>query len=212
MFEIPKTQIYLGDCPVGVEKSSFVQVTNICELPVDITVQYESQSIRFRKKVFHIPARQTIDLMFDFMPHKINPDYRKQVTFVNVKNPENYHFVLLKANIVANKTSNNVEQYRILTGAAPNNQLEFDKMIMNCPSVRTFTIKNVSTKAFKVNLSCLDPDEIQLYYENPFPVLNSVANTEAGISKHQKSTEQHVATKLTVSDSASNSPAKGFET
>jgi hypothetical protein len=88
--EIPKPQLYLGDCSINVEKASFVPVTNICDLPVEVYVQYESQSIRFRKKIFQIPARHTADLMFDYVPHKINPDYRKQITFINAKNPENY--------------------------------------------------------------------------------------------------------------------------
>lgn len=190
-------QIYLGDCRVGVEKSPIIQLTNICDLPVDVIVQYESTSIRFRKTMFQIAARQTADMMFDYTPHKVNPDYRKQIAFVNAKNPENFQVVLVRANVIPNRPSNAADLFRIVT-SFPDNQLDFDRIVVNCPSLRTFTVRNVSNRSLHLKVESLLPDEVRLFYESNEKDLNSsIAQSPVSPAIHVTPVPQNTQSNIT---------------
>lgn len=93
LIKIPKTLIHMGDCPIGTRRNGVFEVMNLSDLPTEVQLQYESKAVSFKKNRYTIPPRQSVDVMFDFLPRKVSPDYRKEITFVNVNNRKNDQFV-----------------------------------------------------------------------------------------------------------------------
>jgi hypothetical protein len=103
---VPRTDINLGDCDVGswrvtflfcflvfyslrsarsvcspsarslVPQSAVVELVNLSDLPAKVALNYQSKVVTFRQRQITIPPRQSADLKVDFVPRKINPDYR----------------------------------------------------------------------------------------------------------------------------------------
>jgi hypothetical protein len=93
LIQIPKALIHMGDCPIGTRRNGVIEVINLSDLPTDVLLQYESKAVTFKKNQYTIPPKQSVDVMFDFLPRKVSPDYRKEITFANVNNRENDQFV-----------------------------------------------------------------------------------------------------------------------
>ena len=57
-------------------QSAVVELVNMSDLPAKVALNYQSKVVTFRKRQITIPPRQSADLKMDFVPRKINPDYR----------------------------------------------------------------------------------------------------------------------------------------
>ena len=137
-------------------------VHNLSELPAKVSLRYQSKVVTFKQLRFTIPARQSLDLKMDFVPRKINPDYRyeiflfhlylikdwayislyrKEITFRNRRNRKNDQFVEVCAN--------NVDPWRItyhslfysLLTPFSRNYLNFDTVIVGGPTVRNIPLR-----------------------------------------------------------------------
>ncbi|GAM18857.1 hypothetical protein SAMD00019534_020320 [Acytostelium subglobosum LB1] len=164
-FTIP-TDINLGDCTVGQLISPVVHITNQSDLPALIQLRYQSKVIAFRLQSIPIPPRQSYDLQMDFLPRKNNPEYRKQITFVNANNPDNTEYLEVRANNMDEQSISVHSRYYHLETPFSRNYIDFDEVIVNCPSMRTFNIKNTSKSTLTLSLSTSLPEEIKLYREN----------------------------------------------
>lgn len=57
-------------------QSAVVEVLNLSDLPAKVALKYQSKVVTFRQSYALIAPRQSADLKMDFVPRKINPDYR----------------------------------------------------------------------------------------------------------------------------------------
>lgn len=57
-------------------QSAVVELVNLSDLPAKVALNYQSKVVTFRQRQITIPPRQSADLKVDFVPRKINPDYR----------------------------------------------------------------------------------------------------------------------------------------
>jgi len=57
-------------------KSAVVELINLSDLPAKIAINYQSKVVTFRQRQITIAPRQSADVKMDFVPRKINPDYR----------------------------------------------------------------------------------------------------------------------------------------
>jgi hypothetical protein len=114
-----------------------------------------------------IPANQISDIMFDFLPRRINADYRKQITFTNLKNNNNDQFVDIRANNVDEQRVRFHSQFYHIETPFSMPCLDFDNVMVNSPTVRTFTIRNISKTLLRLHITSSLPDEVTLYKEGP---------------------------------------------
>ncbi|EGC35017.1 hypothetical protein DICPUDRAFT_79246 [Dictyostelium purpureum] len=160
------SEINLGDCTVGTTKSTTIQLVNLSDLMASMQLRFQSKVISFKNQTFTIPPKQSYDLQIDFLPRKNNPDYRKQITFVNLKNPNNdQQFLEVRANNIDEHSVSVHSKFYHLETPYSRNYIDFDETIVNCPSVRSFSIKNVSKGTLTLNLSTSLPEEVRLYCE-----------------------------------------------
>lgn len=105
--------------------------------------------------------------MFDFLPRRINPDYRKQITFSNLKNNHNDQFLDILANNVDEQRVRFHSQFYHVETPFSMPCIDFDNVMLNSPTVRTFTIRNINTTPLRLLISSSLPDEVTLYKEGP---------------------------------------------
>jgi hypothetical protein len=130
---------------------------NLSDLPAKVALNYQSKVVTFRQRQVTIPPRQSADLKLDFVPRKINPDYRKEITFVNTKNKSNDQFVSVRANnIDPLRITFHSVFYHLITPYS-HNYLDFENVIVGSPAV-TFSplfsrSSRASTYTWIINLS-----------------------------------------------------------
>jgi hypothetical protein len=187
LIEVANDEINLGDCNIGSWKSAAVALANNSDLPAYVAVRYESKVISFQVKkeeVVVIPPKQMQEFMFDFVPRKTNPDYRKQVTFANLRNPNNDQFAEIRAiNVDQHGVMLHSLFYHLITPFS-RNYINFDNVIVNSPVVRVFVINNTSiTSELELQLKSTLPDEIKLY--TPSTTLQHKAISRNSDNRHE---------------------------
>ncbi|EFA77121.1 hypothetical protein PPL_09876 [Heterostelium album PN500] len=83
-----------------------------------------------------------------------------------MKNTANDQYLEVRANNVDEQSMSVHSRYYLLETPFSRNYIDFDELIVNCPSMRSFNIKNISKSKLTINLSTSLPDEIKLYKEN----------------------------------------------
>eukprot|EP01114_Cavostelium_apophysatum_P004034 TRINITY_DN1416_c0_g1_i3.p1 TRINITY_DN1416_c0_g1~~TRINITY_DN1416_c0_g1_i3.p1 ORF type:complete len:1432 (-),score=329.32 TRINITY_DN1416_c0_g1_i3:312-4607(-) len=161
--ELQKTEIDLGECNIGMHKSGALEILNLSDLPAEVAIEYQSKAIQFKSKQLLIPPKQTQFASFDYNPRQANASYRKQITFVNLKNSKNDQYLeIIAHNLLQHSSGYHAQFYRLITPFY-RNYIDFDNAVVNRPEIRTFTIKNTSKMELQLKLSTLLPDEIKLY-------------------------------------------------
>ena len=90
----------LGDCDIQTHKTATAIVRNLSELPAEIEISIISKVLTAVETQVTIGPRQAHELRFHFVPRRVNPYYRKEVTITNVHNPHDEHVVEFVANNV----------------------------------------------------------------------------------------------------------------
>ncbi|KOO35561.1 peroxisomal membrane protein mpv17, partial [Chrysochromulina tobinii] len=94
------TVYQLGDCDIQTHKAATVLVRNHSELPAELQVSIISKVLTCADTNVRIGPKQAHELRFDFVPRRLNPYYRKQVTITNVHNAHDEHVIEFVANNV----------------------------------------------------------------------------------------------------------------
>jgi len=160
--------VNFGDCEIGCMKSSVVQIFNKSDLPAKVTLRYESKVLSFSQNTLTIPARNSMDLKIQIVPRRINPDYRKEITFFNVKNRDNDQFIEVRAN--------NMDPLRVtfhsifyqLKTPQSHNYLDFGVVIVGSPKLKKFVVRNISKKKLVLKLMSSLPEELKLFIKGEF--------------------------------------------
>lgn len=103
---LPKVLLF-GESNVKEIKSATLSIKNLSDLPTSIEVRFISKILSAVRGEIIIPANSSIEPKLELFPLKVNPDYRKQVTIVNLLNRENDQVIEVK--------SANIDQQKVLS-------------------------------------------------------------------------------------------------
>lgn len=166
LVEVSSQKINFGDSPIGSVKFAVVQLTNKSELPARIAVRFLSKIITCKTEEAVIPPKQLMELKFRLSPRRVNPNYRKQITIVNLDNPLNESIIEVQSvNTDKNKLMLHSLFYDVQTSHMHNfaKSLDFDNVVLNHISIRSFFIKNIYKKALKLQITTSSPKELTAY-------------------------------------------------
>ncbi|KAG9297531.1 hypothetical protein G9A89_001471 [Geosiphon pyriformis] len=165
--KVDPKEVNFGDTDVGTLKSMPITITNLSELTAHVELQFISKVLSCNREEITIPPKQLAIVKLDMYPRKVNVDYRKQITVVNLQNRDNDQIIEVRStNIDKNRVTFHSLFYRILTTSV-SHYLNFGSTILNSPRVRTFTIDNISKKNLVLELTSSLPEEIILYQKLP---------------------------------------------
>ncbi|KAI8821376.1 uncharacterized protein EV422DRAFT_40284 [Fimicolochytrium jonesii] len=155
--------VNFGDTDVGTLKSAPILITNCSDLPARVELRFVSKVLNTFRDEILIPPKQSTEAKVDIYPRKVNPEYRKQLTVVNVLNRENdQHVEVRSTNVDQNRVTFHSLFYRILTPTS-SNFVDFGEVILNSTVARSLTIANISKKRLVLQITSSSPDEIKIY-------------------------------------------------
>ncbi|RHZ71084.1 hypothetical protein Glove_262g53 [Diversispora epigaea] len=165
--EVNPKEVNFGDTDVGTHKSLPITITNLSELTAQVELKFISKVLCCTNDAIIIPPKMSTEVKLNVYPRKVNVDYRKQITVVNLQNRNNDQIIEVRStNIDKNRVTFHSLFYRILTSTG-RNFIDFGTAVLNSPSVRTFTIDNISAKNLILELSSSLPEEIVIYQKRP---------------------------------------------
>ncbi|CAG8447699.1 8569_t:CDS:10 [Diversispora eburnea] len=165
--EVNPKEVNFGDTDVGTHKSLPITITNLSELTAQVELKFISKVLCCTNDAIVIPPKMSTEVKLNVYPRKVNVDYRKQITVVNLQNRNNDQIIEVRStNIDKNRVTFHSLFYRILTSTG-RNFIDFGTAVLNSPSVRTFTIDNISAKNLILELSSSLPEEIVIYRKRP---------------------------------------------
>ncbi|KAL1925437.1 uncharacterized protein VTP21DRAFT_320 [Calcarisporiella thermophila] len=161
--EVVPKEVNFGDTDVGTLKSLPIDIVNRSELTARVEIRFTSKVLNCYQGELVIPPLQSIEVKLDLYPRKVNPDYRKELTLVNLQNRDNDQIIEVRSNNIDKKrVTFHSLFYRILTPTG-SNYIDFGSIILNSPAVRTFVIDNISQAPLKLELSSSLPEEVVVY-------------------------------------------------
>jgi hypothetical protein len=160
--EVNPKEVNFGDTDVGTPKSVPVKITNLSELTARVELQFVSKVLNCTRDEIVIPPKLSAEVKLDMYPRKVNVDYRKQITVINLQNRDNDQILEVRStNIDKKRVTFHSLFYRIFTSTG-GNFIDFGLTVINSPSIRTFTIHNISAKNLVLEITSLLP-EIVMY-------------------------------------------------
>lgn len=165
---IPKV-INFGDTDAGTLKSLPINIFNRSDIAARVELQFTSKVLYCLRGEIEIQPRSYVELKLDLYPRKVNPEYRKQITLVNYLNRDNDQIIEVQStNIDKNRVTFHSLFYRILTATGAN-FLDFGSIVLNSPSLRTFTIENIRDAPLSLEITSSLPEDIAIYVKNRRP-------------------------------------------
>ncbi|KAG2222140.1 hypothetical protein INT45_007576 [Circinella minor] len=159
---IPKS-INFGDTDVGTLKSLPINIFNRSDIIARVELQFSSKVLNCLRGEIVIQPRSYVELKLDLYPRKVNPEYRKQITLVNYLNRDNDQIIEVQStNIDKNRVTFHSLFYRILTTTGAN-FLDFGSIVLNSPSIRTFTVENIRSAPLTLEVTTSLPDDITVF-------------------------------------------------
>ena len=152
-----------GNSDVGTVKQSSIEILNNSDLPAIVKLKYESKVLTSIKNEIIIPARQKTSVKIDFYPRKINPDYRKVITVVNVLNPDNdLTFTVHSVNFDKQRVTLHSYFYQI-AAAGLTHFVDFGVVSINSTVVRAVTVENITEKELDLKLDSSIPADLKIF-------------------------------------------------
>ena len=177
--EVTPKVVNFGDTDVGTLRSVPIQIRNCSELAARVELRFISKVLNCFRDEIIIPARQSIEVKLDIYPRKVNPDYRKQITVVNLLNRDNEQIIEVRScNIDQQRITFHSLFYRIFTPTSTN-FIDFGSATINSPTIRSFTIENISRKKLVLSLNSSSPDEFKIY-------MKGTAGSQTKSSRHMR--------------------------
>ncbi|KAJ3290798.1 hypothetical protein HK104_006518 [Borealophlyctis nickersoniae] len=181
---IPK-EVNFGDTDVGTLKSAPIQILNCSDVTARVELRFVSKVLNSYRGELIIPPKQSLEVKIDIYPRKVNPDYRKQITVVNLLNRDDDQIVEVRStNIDKHRVTFHSLYYRILTPTSTN-FIDFGAVILNSPTIRTFTIDNISKKRLVLELSSSMPDDVKIFMKGT-SALETTENVSSVLQRREK--------------------------
>jgi hypothetical protein len=165
VIEVSPMKLDFGENNIGMLKSMPLTISNISDLAAKVEVRYVSKVLNIYKGELFIPPNQSIEVKVDIYARKVNPDYHKQITIVNLLNRDNDQVVQVHStNIDEYQLSFHSLFYRLITSVS--NYLDLGSVVLNCPSIKSFTIENISKSRLVLELISNSPKELIVFEKN----------------------------------------------
>ncbi|KAJ3358833.1 hypothetical protein GGF32_009929 [Allomyces javanicus] len=154
--------VQFGDTDVGTLKSLPIKIHNLSDIAARVELSFASKVLSCHRDDLAIAPRQAVEVKIDIYPRKVNPDYRKQITVMNLLNRRNDQIVEVRStNIDKQRITWHSLFYRIMTPKSTN-YLDFGCVVGNHYSVRTFSVQNISPRDLTLHIAS-SHEHIQLY-------------------------------------------------
>ncbi|KAF0690204.1 Aste57867_18395 [Aphanomyces stellatus] len=156
--------LHLGDCNIGEFKSSACTLTNHSELPTVVKPSVVSKVIStVPNDAITLGPKQSIEVKIEIIPRKINPNYSRVVTVLNLKNKTNVAQVCVRSsNMDAHHVIYHSLFYRLVT-PSKSAFLNFDHVAANSMSLKMFMLENITQAVLRLRIQSSDLSRVQLY-------------------------------------------------
>ncbi|KAI9176000.1 hypothetical protein H9P43_006364 [Blastocladiella emersonii ATCC 22665] len=145
--------VSFGDTDVGTLKSQPVRITNLSDIAARVSLAFASKVLSCHRDEIRIAPRQSVEVKIDIYPRKVNPDYRKQITVMNLLNRDNDQIVEVRStNIDKQRITWHSFFYRIMTPSSTN-YLDFGCVVGNHYALRTFNVQNISNANLTLHIT-----------------------------------------------------------
>eukprot|EP00698_Gefionella_okellyi_P011205 TRINITY_DN2946_c0_g1_i1.p1 TRINITY_DN2946_c0_g1~~TRINITY_DN2946_c0_g1_i1.p1 ORF type:complete len:2682 (+),score=550.34 TRINITY_DN2946_c0_g1_i1:90-8135(+) len=165
LVRLSTTQVNFGSTIIGSSKVANVRITNISDMPATLKIHLNSHILTCTPLSLIIPPRQWQELGLTLIPTRANDDYRKQITIENKKHRANDQAIEVRANCVdRHRVTFHTFFYSLFT-SSNSNMLDFGAIVVNSPSLRTFRLRNTSSKPLTLAFSVSQPEEMKILCE-----------------------------------------------
>lgn len=151
ILRLERSEVHLGNCDVLTQYTSSLSIINCSDLRASATIDYVSQSVVADIHEITIQPREAFDVELTFVPRQVNPNYHKEISVTNERNPEHPSLVFtLRANCIDGQgVSLHALFYKIL---APNqtNEIDFGVSVANHTAYRAFVVRNITQGRLKL--------------------------------------------------------------
>lgn len=150
-------ELNMGDCDVLKSFNASLTLFNLSDMPTVVAVECESKCITAAVESVRIEARQSFDLGLVFVPRTLNPEYVKEIKFINKSNRRHgCSVVTLTANNVDRRCiSLHAVFYKVLDPGLTN-EVKFGRIAANYPAIRVVRFQNVSNQVLVLGFDDTD--------------------------------------------------------
>ncbi|GLD94924.1 hypothetical protein PINS_up003549 [Pythium insidiosum] len=162
--------LHLGDCNIGELKSSSCMLTNHSELPTVVKPLVTSKVIStVPNDEITLGPKQSLELKIEIIPRKINPNYSRLISIMNMKNKANIPQVCVRSsNMDAHHVIYHSLFYKLLT-PSKSAFLNFDHVVVNSIGIQVFDLENITSAPLQLSLVSSDPARLRLFaFRIPF--------------------------------------------
>ncbi|CCI44022.1 unnamed protein product [Albugo candida] len=156
--------LHLGDCNIGELTSGSCVIRNHAELSTVVKPVVTSKVIStVPNEEMVIGPKQTVELKVEIIPRKINSNYSRLISILNLRNKSNSPNVCVRSsNMDAHDVIYHSRFYKLITqsGSA---FLNFDCVVMNSVWIQVFDLENITKDVLSLTLRPSDPVKVQLY-------------------------------------------------
>lgn len=145
ILRLERKELHLGNCNVLAQYRAVLSIINCSDSPASATIDYVSQCVVADTHEVVIQPRKVFDVGLNFVPRQVNPNYHKEITVTNQRNPNHSSMVFtLKANCIDRQgISLHALFYKILA-PNPTNEIDFGVTVANHPAIRAFKVRNIT--------------------------------------------------------------------
>ena len=186
--------LIMGDCNIGEPKSMVCKLTNLSELATTVEPCVTSKVLScIPSHRISLQPKQSRDLRIEIIPRKHNPNYSREITIVNEKNPSNIPSVIVKAsNIDTHNVIYHSLFYRMKMGSKFG-YFKLDSSVVNCPDMRLFTLTNITNQPVPMTIQSSN-SRVKVYILNEEVTSSFRWNAKAtrpSLPKQSFKTDQH---------------------
>ncbi|KAF9578843.1 hypothetical protein BGW38_005164, partial [Lunasporangiospora selenospora] len=153
-----------GDTDVGNAKSHHIKLVNQSEIPAIVQLDFQSKVLHCTPTgAITIAPKSATELRLDIFPRKVNPEYRKQLTLLNLTNRANDQIIEVRStNIDKNRVTFHSLFYRVLFPGG-SNFLDFGNVVVGGIGLRMITISNFTRNWLTVEITTSLSGELTVY-------------------------------------------------
>ncbi|KAI9908764.1 hypothetical protein PsorP6_004051 [Peronosclerospora sorghi] len=200
MVTVTPSILHVGDCNIGELKSTSCMLTNHSELPTVVKPLVTSKVIStVPNDDMMLGPKQSTELKIEIIPRKINPNYSRLISIINMRNKSNVPQICVRSsNMDAHHVIYHSLFYKLLT-QSKSAFLNFDNVAINSVGIQVFDLENITNAVLYLTINSSAPSKVRLYC-----MKHSLADVESSVS--QEITGNHEdESKFQLSIASSNS-------
>ncbi|OQR83750.1 hypothetical protein ACHHYP_14319 [Achlya hypogyna] len=156
--------LHFGDCNIGELRSSSCTLTNHSELPTVVKPSVVSKVVStVPNDEMQLGPKQSVEMKIEIIPRKVNANYTRVISVVNLKNKLNQAQVCVRSsNMDAHHVIYHSLFYKLHT-PSKSAFLNFEHVAANSMSIKVFTLENITNAVLRLRVQSSDPSRVQLY-------------------------------------------------